>query len=237
MSLGLSFFAPHAPDCSLFYPVPVRSLRQDLPRLVAGTTAAFDHSSAWWLTSAMMDYVHGRWDLVIERVREVQAELENASHAFLIDLHSGEAQARVEAFQEHMVESFWVLYWQLHAEFQSGEGQFGTRQIGYPRWVLEASHYGAWATSYPGDPLLPRRFHKLNHDLAAAQAWTDAQLSQGPYRRGVVALSVTDRGSFHLPMEWFLVTVFVLLLSFVFVFGVGLALGRSGAKKQQSLLG
>jgi len=232
-------FAPHAPDCSLFYPVPVRALTQDLPYLVTGSNAVFDQKSAWWLTAAMMDSVHQRWSLAIGQVKDVQSELENAARDFLLEMRSDDAQSQVEAFHEHMVESFWALNWRLLAEFQSGYTKFGTDQIGYPKWVLEQAQYGEWATRYPGDPELPARFDKMRRDLSAAQVSSDAHITQGAERHEIVIedLLVQVPWSVSVSSQCFMVAMLVLMLFLGIAFAAGLALGRSSGHKREVLLG
>merc|ERR1712232_626649 len=103
----------------------------------------------------MSDYMAGKWTLVSGRVRERQLQLENTARDWLmlddriLDESTFDAQARINDFHVFMMGQLWSLYWDLHAEFQSGYTDFGTKHIGYSKKVLEDSHYGEWATRYP----------------------------------------------------------------------------------------
>lgn len=236
-------WAPHVPDSSLFYPVPVRMLTRDMPVLAAGgKLTEFIYKSGYWSATAMSDYMDDKWTLVIDQVKAMQVEIENESHAFLLDLQltpdRGDVQARVEAFHDHMLERFWSLHWQLLAEFQSGYTNFGNDRLGYSKWVLDQSHYGDWATRYPGDPELPARFDGMRSNFVAVQAVMDARFSQGADRHESAVLAVpTVVNRQYESNSLFAVVAVASLLALVIGLAGGLMLGRrSSMQKQQPLL-
>merc|ERR1719183_1701798 len=149
-----------------------------------------------------------------------------------------------------MMNAFWSLYWQLHAELQSGYIHFGVDRIGYTTAVLEASHYGDWATRYPGDPSLPARYDKMRNDFTTIQSWSDTRITlPGNYHVAAPPLAALQRKN-H---TWSLVDVpplallcalsnkaslaTVLWTFFVLALGAtgGFVMGRSVTFKQQPL--